>query len=143
MDNDSVRLLRECNTGIKMGVSSIDEILENVSDSKMKQILKESRQEHCKLEKEMEEYLEECKEPEKEPAVMAKAMSWIKTNMKMAMKDSDKTVADLITDGCNMGIKAVYRYLNQYPAAENKIKNLAEKLAHIEEKLVKDMRVYL
>ena len=61
----------------------------------------------------------------------------------MAMKDSDKTVADLITDGCNMGIKAVYRYLNQYPAAENKIKNLAEKLAHIEEKLVKDMRVYL
>ena len=43
MDNDSVRLLRECNVGIKMGVSSIDEILENVSDSKMKQILKEDR----------------------------------------------------------------------------------------------------
>lgn len=143
MDNDSVRLLRECDAGIKMGVSSIDEILESVSDNKMKQILKESRQEHCKLEKEMEEYLEEYREPEKEPAVMAKAMSWIKTNMKMAMKDSDKTVADLITDGCNMGVKTVYRYLNQYPAAENKIKNLAEKLAHIEEKLVKDIRVYL
>ena len=39
MDDDSVKLLRECDAGIKMGISSIDEILEKVSDEKMKQIL--------------------------------------------------------------------------------------------------------
>ncbi len=143
MEDDSIKLLRECDAGIKMGVSSIDEILENVSDEKMKQILKDSRQEHCKLEKEIEGYLEKYHESEKEPTAMAKAMSWMKTNMKMTMNDSDKTAADLITDGCNMGIKTVYRYLNQYPAAENKIRNLAEKLVGLEEKLAKDMRVYL
>ena len=143
MDNDSIKLLRECDSGIRMGVSSIDEIMENVSDKTMKQILEDSRQEHCKLEHEVEEYLEQYKEPKKEPAAMAKAMSWMKTNMKLAIKDSDKTVADLITDGCNMGVKTVHRYLNQYPAAEKKVRGIAEKLAGIEEKLAKDMRVYL
>ena len=143
MEDDTIKLLRECDSGIRMGVSSIDEIMENVSDKTLKQILEDSRQEHCKLEHEVEEYLDQYKEPKKEPAAMAKAMSWMKTNMKMAMKDSDKTVADLITDGCNMGVKTVHRYLNQYPAAEKKIRSIAEKLAGIEEKLAKDMRVYL
>lgn len=143
MENDSVKLLRECDAGIKMGVSSIDEILENVTDGQMKQILRDSRQEHCELEHEIEEYLNKYREPEKEPAPMAKAMSWMKTNIKLAMKDSDKTAADLITDGCNMGVKTLHRYLNQYPAAEKKIRSLAEKLAGIEERLARDMRVYL
>lgn len=34
---------------------------------------------------------------------MAKSMSWIKTNMKLIMDELDETIADLMTDGCNMG----------------------------------------
>ena len=85
MDDDSIKLLRECDAGIKMAISSIDEILENVSDEKMKKILRDSKAEHRKLEQEAEEYLNQYQEPEKEPAAMAKAMSWFKTNMKMVM----------------------------------------------------------
>lgn len=143
MDDDSIKLLRECDAGIKMGISSIDEILENVSDKKMKQILQDSKMEHGELEQKIEGYLKECKEPEKEPAAMAKAMSWFKTNMKMAMDESDATVADLITDGCHMGIKSVHRYLNQYPMADGNVRKLAEKLVDSQEKLAKDMRAYL
>ncbi len=47
---------------------------------------------------------------------------------------SDATVADLITDGCNMGVKSLNRYLNRYAAADEKAKTVA-KLIRLEEKL--------
>lgn len=143
MDDDSIKLLRECDAGIKMGISAVDEILESVTDKKLQQILRDSKLEHKKLEREIEKQLSECREQEKEPAAMAKAMSWFKTNMKMAMDDSDATIADLITDGCHMGIKSIHRYLNQYPMADKTVRKLAENLVDLQEKLAKDMRTYL
>ena len=74
---------------------------------------------------------------------MAKGMSWLKTNVKLTMNNSDSTVADLLIDGCNMGVKSLYKYLNQYPAADIKVKNLCQKLIDIEEELCRDLRVYL
>ena len=59
------------------------------------------------------------------------------------MNDSDKTIADLITDGCNMGVKSLSRYLNQYKAASEKVKDIAKRLIHLEERLVVDLRAYL
>ena len=67
----------------------------------------------------------------------------MKTNMKMTMDDSDATVADLITDGCNMGIKSLYRYLNQYKAADDTSQDICNRLVSIEEELRKGLRNYL
>lgn len=75
--------------------------------------------------------------------MMAKVMSKMKTNMKLDDEGPDSTVAELVTDGCNMGIKSIYRYINQYPAAEDKVKKLAKQVAEAEETLVKDLRAYL
>ena len=74
---------------------------------------------------------------------MAKCMSWVKTNVQLAINDSDKTIADLITDGCNMGVKSLSRYLNQYKSASEKAKDIAKRLIHLEERLVVDLRTYL
>ena len=74
---------------------------------------------------------------------MAKGMSWIKTNVKLVMNESDKTIADLMTDGCNMGVKSLNQYLNQYEAADEKTKDIATRLIHLEEKLALDIRRYL
>ena len=57
--------------------------------------------------------------------------------------ESDNTIADLMTDGCNMGVKSLNRYLNQYKAAEEKAKDITKELIRIEEQLSKDMRQYL
>ena len=70
-------------------------------------------------------------------------MSWIKTNVKLAMEDTDATVADLMTDGCNMGVKSLSRYLNQYKAADEQSKNIAKRLIQLEEGLSVNMRSYL
>ncbi len=140
---DTVKLLKECDAGTKMGVASIDDILEKVQDPKLKSLLQESKSHHEKLECEISAMLRNHDAEEKEPNPMAKGMSWMKTNMKMTMDNSDKTVADLITDGCDMGTKTLHRYLNQYKAADEKSKAICGRLIDIEEKLRKDLRTYL
>ena len=79
----------------------------------------------------------------KEPNVMAQGMSWIKTNMRLAMNTSDETIAELMTDGCNMGVKSLSRYLNQYKAADDRAKAITKKLINLETDLCRDLRVYL
>ena len=74
---------------------------------------------------------------------MAQGMSWIKTNMKLAMNTSDETIAELMTDGCNMGVKSLRRHLNQYKAADDRAKAITKKLINLETDLCSDLRVYL
>ena len=144
MENkDTIHLLKECDAGTKMGVTSIVEVLENVQNSELKQLLSKSKEHHETLGNEIHSLLLEYHSEEKDPNAMAKGMSWLKTNMKMSMDNSDSTIADLITDGCNMGIKSLYRYLNQYPTADQKVKDICERLIKIEEELRRDLRGYL
>lgn len=144
MENmDTINLLKECDAGTKMAVSTIDEVLENTRDNKMKDLLTESKEHHEKLGNEVHSLLIEYHSEEKEPNVMAKGMSWLKTNMKMGMNEDDSTIADLITDGCNMGVKSLYRYLNKYSAANQTVQNICRRLATIEEKLCKNLQPYL
>ena len=143
VQQDTIRLLRECDAGVKMGTKSIDDVLDYVKSEKLKKFLIENKDEHYKLDTELQMLLAQYKDAGKEPNPIAKGMSWMKTNMKLAMDNSDATVADLITDGCNMGVKTLNRYLNQYKAADEQSKAICGKLIEIEEKLGKDLRRYL
>lgn len=141
--SDTVKLLRECDLGAKMAVTSFDEVLEKVSDSDMKQLLMKSKEQNEKLGNEIHSMLNQYDSEEKDPPLMAKGMSWMKTNLKMGMNDSDETVADLITEGCNMGIKSLNKYFNEYENADYASKSICTKLISIEEKLRQDIRGYL
>ena len=143
IEPDTIKLIRECDAGIKMGVTSIDDVLTHVMEEKMKNILKDARQEHERLRVELETMLAEDGDEGKDPNPLAKSMSWMKTNVKLGIENSDGTVADLIIEGCDMGIKSLSRYLNEYKAAEERAKNIAKKLIKIEETLSKDMRPFL
>ncbi len=143
MENDTVKLLRECDAGIKMGVASIDEVYDRVKNQEMKNLLNASKDEHEVLREEMGRRLSEVGDDGKEPNPIAKGMSYIKTNMKMMADPSDATVADLMTDGCHMGIKSLCRYLNQYAAADEGSKDLCRRLVKVEENLAENLRAYL
>ena len=143
IEPDTIKLIRECDAGIKMGVTSIDDVLTHVMEEKMKNILKDARQEHERLRVELDTMLSEYGDEGKDPNPLAKSMSWMKTNVKLGIENSDGTVADLIIEGCDMGIKSLSRYLNEYKAAEERAKNIAKKLIKIEETLSKDMRPFL
>jgi len=143
IEEDTINLLQECNAGIKMGVSSIDEVLPKVKNSELRTKLESCRKKHGELGDDTHALLNEYGDTGKEPTPMAKAMSWMKTNMKLSMDEKDETVADLITDGCNMGVKSLSRYLNEYKAADERSKDIAKRLISLEEQLVDDMRPYL
>lgn len=143
MEQDTVKLLRECDAGVKMGVASIDDVLEYTHQEELRNALSNCKKAHDQLQEEIQLLLNECHDEGKEPNLMAKGMSWIKTNVKLSMDDSDKTVADLITDGCNMGVKSLHRYLNQYEAADETSKGITKRLIHLEEQLAMDLRPFL
>ncbi|MBQ7359823.1 MAG: hypothetical protein IJW63_07010 [Lachnospiraceae bacterium] len=143
IEQDTIKLLRECDAGIKMGVSSIDDVLGYVEDDKLEDALSECKEKHVVLQDEVQKMLNQYHDDGKEPSAMAKSMSWMKTNMKLVMEESDHTIADLMTDGCNMGVKSLSRYLNQYEAASEDAKDIAKRLINLEEKLVQDIRCYL
>lgn len=143
VEQDTIKLLRECDAGVKMGISSIDDVLDNVKSKEFEKLLTTCKNEHEKLDDEIEKLLDKYKDDGKEPATMAKGMSWIKTNVMLAVNDSDKTIADLMTDGCNMGVKSLNKYLNKYEAADEVSKDIAKRLINLEEKLAFDIRSYL
>ena len=143
VQQDTIKLLRECDAGVKMGVNSIDDVLPNVSNSELEKLLTTCKKEHEKLKDELQVLLEKYHDDGKEPNPIAKGMSWMKTNMKMGMDDSDHTIADLMTDGCNMGVKSLNQYLNQYKAADEVSKDIAKRLINLEEQLAVDIRKFL
>lgn len=139
----SISLLKECDAGVKMAIKSIDDIIDHVSDEKLKEILETARKRHINLKSEIEEKLKNGGEEEKDPNPIATGMAYMKTNIKITMEEDDRVVADLLTDGCNMGIKSLSRYLNKHRDASEDIKDLAKKLIKSEEELLVSVRPYL
>ncbi|MGM9567778.1 MAG: hypothetical protein ACI3W6_06335, partial [Clostridia bacterium] len=140
---DTIRLLRECDAGIHMGISAIDEVLHDVSGDSLKRSLRESRSRHEHLQDEIDDLLAKYQDEGKDPSPLTQGMSWLKTNTKLAADPSDETVADLVSDGCHMGVKNLHRYLNQYKAADETSKDIAKRLISLEEELDKEVRAYL
>ena len=143
VEQDTVKLLRECDAGVKMGVASIKEVLDYTGEDSLRQHLTDCLSQHEKLEVEIRNLLDRYHDSGKNPNPMAKGMSWIKTNAMLAVKESDATIADLMTDGCNMGVKSLNKYLNQYKAADEVSKDIAKRLINLEEKLTVDIRSFL
>ena len=143
IEQDTIKLLRECDAGIKMGIGSIDDVLEHTQSEAFHHKLEACKKEHEHLQTEIQQLLGKYHDEGKNPNPIVKGMSWMKTNMKLSMEDSDATIADLMTDGCNMGVKSLNRYLNQYKAADEVSKDITKRLINLEEQLTVDMRRFL
>ncbi len=143
MQTDTVKLLRECDSGAKTAVNSINEMLDKVKNPDLLALLTKSLLTHQKLQVEIGEYITEIGAETKDPPLMAKAMSWMKTNIKMMENNEDKTIAALVLDGCNMGIKQLCSYINEFKGADEKSQSLAKKIVKEEEHLIEELKNYL
>ena len=143
IEQDTIKLLRECDAGVKMGITSIDDVLKYVRSDSLKQQLVECKEKHDKLDAEIQRLLHKYSDEGKDPNPIAKGMSWMKTTVKLGFDESDHTISDLMTDGCNMGVKSLNKYLNQYKAADETSKDIAKRLIKIEDDLAKDIRGFL
>lgn len=143
IEQDTIKLLRECDAGVKMGIASIDDVMGKVQSHKLVDFLNDCRIEHEDLRELIEKMLDEYGDDGKDANPIAAGMSKMKTEFKLAVEHSDETIADLMTDGCNMGVKSLNRYLNEYAAAEERAKDICKKLIKLEEKLRDQMKSYL
>ena len=143
VEQDTVRLLRECDAGAKMGMDALTDVLGKVRDGELKHLLSVSKQSHEQLSEEIQRRLHELDDAGKPPSPIASGMAWLKTHAELALDGSDQTIADLMTDGCNMGVKSLSKYLNQYKAADERSKSFAQRLIGMEETLTQQIRPYL
>lgn len=143
VEQDTIRLLRECDAGIRMGMDSIANVVEHVESQELRRCLVKCRDAHQQLEAEIRTLLQRYQDKGKAPDPVVKSMAHLKTAAKRGINDSDETIASLMTDGCNMGVKSLSRYLNQYQAADEQSKDIAKRLIALEEQLVVDIRSFL
>ena len=71
IESDTIKLLQECDAGIKMGVESIDEVLNYVRNETFRKYLTDCKNEHNKLKEEIQLLLEKYQDEGKEPNPMA------------------------------------------------------------------------
>ena len=143
MQTDTTKLLRECNAGIKMGEDAIKYVLPHARNAELKYTLQVCKNTHATLGDETHALLLRHGADTKDPHPVARAMSSMKIRANMATKESDSRIADLMTDGCDMGIKSLTKYLNRYKNADAEAKNIAHRLIASEEYLENKMRTFL
>ena len=143
IESDTIKLLKECDAGIKMGIKSINDVLKYVGSESLKNLLIISKKKHEVLKKRIESILKDYHDEGKEPSAFLTAMSWLKTNVKLTLNESDKSIASLMIEGSDMGVQSLSKYLNQYKAAEEKVKAITKELILVEEELSKDLRMFL
>lgn len=143
IEKDTIRLLRECDAGAKMGVTSINDSLDHAKDPGLRAILEVSRADHDRLSGELRKLLDRYCDEGKDPPAMAELMSRLKAGFRLAGKEPDKAVADFVIDGCNMGVKSLSKYLDEYAAADEKSKDICKRLISLEDRLSHDLRGYL
>ena len=143
MNEDTISLLKECNSGIKMGIESINNVMPYVKSEDLRSILNACKDKHAVLGDETHRILINAEESTKNAHPVVQVMSDMKIRATVTLKKSDNTVADVMTDGCNMGIKSIYKYLNQYSSADDKSKSIANRLISAEQELRTDLRSYL
>ena len=143
IEHDTIELLRECDAGIQMGISAIDDVKDHVKSGDFKSQLDAYQREYANLQNEIQGLLHSYNDEGKDPNPLAQGMAWMKTNLTIAFTDSDEKIADIITDGCNMGIKSLNKYLNQYKAADERSKEFTKRLINLQERQLESMRQYL
>ena len=143
MNSDTINLLKECNAGCKSATNSMEQVLGYVEDNKLKDIINDYNQKHIKLGDECHNLLNKYGSNEKDPQTMAKAMSFISTEIKMMTDNKTKKAAEIMMDGCNMGIKSVSGYMNQYSHANPESVSMANKIVKLEQSFMEDLRSFL
>ena len=143
MQANTIELLKECNKGCKMAVESMSQVIEKVKNVDLKNEIESYNTRHKELKDKSSELLKQYGEAESNPGIMASTFSWISTEVKLKFENDDKKIAQIMMDGCNMGIQSLSEYINKYTNASGDSIALAKKLVKLEESFMEDMKKYL
>lgn len=142
-NRDTINLLKECSSGIRSGVYNLNELANRARSPELKAALTQSIANHEALGSNTTNLLAGDMQTPKEPSIMMKGMSWAKNEAKLAMDDSDSTIACLVTDGCGMGIKSLNQSINDFTKASAEAKGIAQQVINEEKALMERISKFL
>lgn len=143
MTKETEKLLKECSAGAKMGERALGIALPAIKNREMQSTVERAIESHALIGDEIKRMLFSARRHDKEPNAIIQMMSDAKMKAKLALNSSPGAVASLITDGCDMGAKALCKALNKSPSADPYAIRLARSLIAAEDDLRQRMRPYL
>ncbi|MDD3747038.1 MAG: hypothetical protein PHD70_11280 [Anaerostipes sp.] len=141
--DDTIELLKECSSGCKMAINSMDEMIDDMPSGNLMEGIKKSKQEHQKIESKIARILAKDGFCEEEPGAIASAFSWMTSKMKLMIHDDENQVAKLMMDGCNMGIQSITEKMHEYKNASKESQDIAKDLVKHEEDFQEELKKYL
>ena len=82
-NSDSIALLQECNSGSKMAISSIRDVLGDIQEEKLERLLENYIHKHEEYGEELHALLSANQSPPEEPKASAKTMAKVVTGVKL------------------------------------------------------------
>ncbi len=143
MNEDTISLLKECNSGCKSATNSMEQVLGYVKNEKLAALINKYNDKHIKLGDECHKLLNENNEDEKDPSKISAMFAEMGTDIKLKMENSTHKIADLLIDGCTMGIKSLSEYLHKYRSADENIIDLTKRLIKAEQEFMDELLEFL
>ncbi len=138
------KLLECIYKGSQMGINAIDNIIHSIKgDQSILGELKAQLTEYRIINNKAKTMLHEYGEKEKDINPMAKISSDISTTVNAIIDSSSSHIAEMMMQGSAMGIIKIIKAINEYSDADEKAKDLANKLLDTEQSNFEKMKKFL
>ena len=134
--NDNQRLLRESAMGLRCACESIAIAKKYARDKKMRDTLSKYLTEHRSLYERARTLLGQSYP---KGTAMPLLMTKVHTGISLSLRNDSPRVADLMLNGCNMGMKSVASAKNKNPAATAEAITVANEIIRTEEAMHREM----
>ncbi len=141
--NDTVKLLKECESGCKTALDGMGQVMDHIGSDSMREEMIACQTRHRDLKNRCHTLLCQEGETEGDPPAVATAFMKMGTGMKLAINDDDRHIAEMMADGANMGMKSIAKVMNACPSASSESRAMASDLIQEERQFFDSMLRYL
>lgn len=141
--NGNAELLNFVYQNAQMGVNTMKQILDRVEDGSFKEQLRKQLTAYEDFQQEARKMLNENGFDEKGIGAFDRLKTYLMINMQTMMDAGEDHIAKMLITGSNMGIVEATQNIKRYKNAEKDIIKLMERLLHMEEKNVEELKKYL
>lgn len=143
MNSDTIALLKECDAGCKMGVESMKQVRSYAEEGRLIAVIDKYLERHDDFGDKCHRMLNQLNETTQNPPMMASTFAKISTDVKLMMEKDSHKIAEILIDGCNMGVKSVTENMHKYNKADAESMKLAKELVEMEQKMSQDLLQFL
>lgn len=141
--NDTMKLLKECDSGCKTAMDGMAQVLKHVSSATMRAEITACTDRHAAFSKRCQTLLNATGEGGGQPPAFGSMMMQAGTGIKLAMNDDDRKIAEMMANGANMGMQSLSKVMNAAPTASSDSRQIAHDIIAEEKNFYGIMLSYL